>query len=110
MPDYNKLRSTKQSLPAQRKSRPTPPAESAAAAARRGGYTRDHSVSLKIGADLFDRMEGALNTVPGQIGCRTKAEFVRKALDTYLDGLEAEYNAGAPFDGALRSSAKKKSA
>lgn len=69
-----------------------------------GGYTRETSIGFKIGTDLNNRMVGALHRIGPQLGTTQKADFIRNAMEFYLDHLEKEHNDGEEFEPILPDS------
>ena len=75
---------------------PAPPV-APAAPSERTKYTREASISLKLGAELKERVDNTRLAVGYLTGASTVADFTRAALRAYVDELERRYNDGEPF-------------
>lgn len=62
-----------------------------------GAYTREGTVSVKLGADLKKRTDNALAFAGPHVGITTLADFMREAVEEYVTKLEKKHNQGEPF-------------
>lgn len=61
------------------------------------GYSREGTVSVKLGADRKERTDNALAFAGPHVGITTLADLIREAVDAYVTTLEKEHNNGEPF-------------
>lgn len=61
------------------------------------GYTREGTVSVKLGADRKERTDNAVAFAGPYVGITTLADLIREAVDTYVTQLEKDHNGGKPF-------------
>ena len=67
------------------------------AAKKARGYSRDGTVSVKLGPELKSRTDNALAFGGPHVGITTLADFLREAVQHYITHLEDTVNDGKPF-------------